>query len=79
MFCSSFLRKLVFGYCDEDSKSQLYYSPKSLKIEQQLFFDTVEAMCEGLVKLEDLEAGNADVVYEKSKHKFYLKLMRILM
>ena len=67
MYAASYLRKLLIGYTEEDSKSQLYFSSKSLKIEPSLFFDVVVAMCEGLGKLEALEFGKESVVFEKSK------------
>ena len=67
IYAASFLRKFLLGYCEEDEKSQLFFSSKSLIVEPSLFYDVVVAMCEGLEKLELQEAG-CEAVFEKSKY-----------
>ena len=72
MYAASYLRKFLMGYCEEDEKSQLLFSTKSLLIDPSLFFDVVVAMCEGLEKLESQESGY-EAVFEKSKYWEYIK------
>ena len=67
-FCGSYLRKIIYGYCEEDTKSQLFFGPKSIKIDPSLYYETVVAMCEGLDKLELLESGRENVKLENSKY-----------
>ena len=68
IYAASYLRKILLGYCDEDEKSQLVFSNKSLKIDPSLYFDVVVAMCQGLIKLQSMESGKQNVVFEKSKY-----------
>ena len=65
IYAAAFLHRLIFGRTEEDNKSQLYLTSKSIVCDPQEFFDLTVALCEGKDKLNELEQGNSDVTYEK--------------
>ena len=69
VYAAAFLHKLVFGRCEEDKQSQLYFTDKSIIIEPKDFFDITLALCAGKDKLLELENGGHDVSFEKGRLK----------
>ena len=66
-YAAAFLHKLVFGRCEEDKQSQLYFTYKSIIFEPKEFFDITLALCAGKDKLLELEDGIHDLSFEKGK------------
>ena len=69
VFAATFLHKLIFGRCEDDMKSQLFFSDKALKIQPSEFVEITSSFCEGREKLELFEEGNEDVPFEQSNVK----------
>ena len=65
VYAAAFLHKIVLGRCTEDLRSQLYFSEKTLRFQSSEFNDVIAGLCEGLGKLEEIEAGNEDIEFEK--------------
>ena len=65
IYAAAFLHKMILGRCEEDNKSQLYFTDKSIIIEPKDFFEITVAFCEGLEKLTELETAKNEVAFEK--------------
>ena len=79
IYAAAFLHKLIFGRCEDDMKSQLFFNDKALKIHPSEFLEVTHSLCQGYDILNRAESDQENADFERGNFlnslRIFLKIM----